>query len=264
MGRGPLDPPRRACFLAGMARTTNKAKRRKAPSKRKGAARRWPGLATTRRWLLRGALGLVALILLWVLAYAVINPPVTPYMLAERMRHGPLQRDWVPIEAMAPALPHAVVAAEDANFCLHWGFDMAAIRAAVKDGGNRGASTLTQQTVKNAFLWHGRSWPRKAAEALLTPVVEAAWSKRRILEIYLNIAEFDRGVFGAEAAARHHFGVPASDLTATQAARLAAILPDPKGRDPNAATDFLRARSAAISDGAATIARDGRADCFAD
>jgi len=165
---------------------------------------------------------------------------------------------------MAPVLPRAVVAAEDANFCLHWGFDIAAIRAAVAEGGNRGASTLTQQTVKNAFLWHGRSWPRKAAEALLTPVVEAAWPKRRILEVYLNIAEFDTGVFGAEAAARRYFDIPAADLTPAQAARLAALLPDPKGRDAARPGDFLRRRAAAILDGAATIAADGRDDCFAD
>jgi len=252
-----------------MARKTTPAKRRKTASKAgaRAAAGRWfgwPGLAAIRRWLLRGTLGLVALVLAWVLAYAVVNPPVTPYMLAERMRHGPLARDWVPIEAMAPVLPRAVVAAEDANFCLHWGFDMAAIRAAVAEGGTRGASTLTQQTVKNAFLWHGRSWPRKAAEALLTPVVEVAWSKRRILEIYLNIAEFDTGVFGVEAAARRYFETSAADLTPAQAARLAALLPDPKGRDAARPSDFVRNRAAAILDGAATIAADGRDDCFAD
>jgi len=248
-----------------MARKATPAKRRKTPARRQAGRRfGWPGMAAIRRWLWRGVLGLVALILLWVLAYAVINPPITPYMLAERMRHGPLARDWVPIEAMAPVLPRAVVAAEDANFCLHWGFDIAAIRAAVAEGGNRGASTLTQQTVKNAFLWHGRSWPRKAAEALLTPVVEAAWPKRRILEVYLNIAEFDTGVFGAEAAAWRYFDIPAADLTPAQAARLAALLPDPKGRDAARPGDFLRRRAAAILDGAATIAADGRDDCFAD
>ena len=246
-----------------MARKTTPSKR-KTTAKRGTPPRRWPGPRVILRWLWRGALGLVAVMLLWVLAYAVINPSLTPYMLAERMRHGTLARQWVPLGDMVPALPRSVVAAEDANFCLHWGFDMAAIRAAVAEGGSRGASTLTQQTVKNAILWHGRSWPRKAAEAVLTPVAEAAWSKRRILEIYLNIAEFDRGVFGAEAAAWHYFGVPASDLSEVQAARLAAILPDPKGRDPRRPTDFLSRRAAAIRDGAATIARDGRADCFAD
>jgi monofunctional biosynthetic peptidoglycan transglycosylase len=99
-------------------------------------------------------------------------------------------------------LQRAAVAAEDANFCLHWGFDMAAIRDAIDAGAARGGSTISQQTVKNAFLWHGRSWLRKALEAAITPVMEAIWPKRRVLEVYLNVAEFDEGVFGAEAAAR--------------------------------------------------------------
>ncbi len=128
-------------------------------------------------------------------------------------------------------MARSVVAAEDANFCLHWGFDMAAIRKAIDEGGNRGASTISQQVVKNVFLWHGRSWLRKAMEAAITPVVELVWSKRRILEVYLNVAEFDTGVFGVQAAAQHYFGVSAADLSAVQAARLAAVLPDPKGRD---------------------------------
>ena len=101
----------------------------------------------------------------------------------------------------------SAVAAEDANFCLHWGFDMAAIREAVEEGGTRGASTISQQVVKNVFLWHGRSWVRKAMEAVMTPVVELVWTKRRILEVYLNVAEFDEGVFGVQAAAQHYFGV---------------------------------------------------------
>ena len=120
-----------------------------------------------------------------------------------------------------PVMARSLVAAEDANFCQHWGFDMAAIRDAIDGGGTRGASTLSQQTVKNVFLWHGRSWPRKALEAALTPVVELLWSKRRIVEVYLNVAEFDEGVFGVEAASRHYFGVSAADLSAVQAARLA-------------------------------------------
>lgn len=219
----------------------------------------------TRRGVLRALLAIPVLVLLWVLAYAVINPPVTPYMLAERARlDRPLTRDWVPIEDMAEILPRAVVAAEDANFCRHWGFDVAEIRRAVDAGGQRGASTLSQQVVKNVFLWHGRSWPRKALEAILTPVTEAFWTKRRILEVYLNVAEFGPGVFGAEAGARHHFGVSAADLSPVQAARLAAILPDPKGRSAGKPSDFVRQRAAAILDGAATIAADGRADCFAD
>jgi monofunctional biosynthetic peptidoglycan transglycosylase len=139
---------------------------------------------------------------------------------------------------------------------------MAAIRAAVEEGEGRGASTLSQQVVKNTFLWHGRSWLRKAMEAVLTPVVELVWSKQRILEVYLNVVEFDEGVFGVQAAAQHHFGVDASDLSALQAARLAAVLPDPQGRSASNPSSFVKKRTRAIMAGAETIAADGRASCF--
>ncbi len=197
-----------------------------------------------------------------MLAYALVSPPTTPTILAERIRLGTVERTWAPIEAVAPVAARAVVAAEDANFCRHWGFDMAAIRAAIHDGGRRGASTISQQTVKNVFLWQGRSWPRKALEALITPAVEAVWTKRRILEVYLNVAEMGPGIFGIEAAAQHWFAAPASDLTAEQAARIAAILPAPRDRSPADPSDFVRRRAAQILDGAETIRRDGRAECF--
>jgi monofunctional biosynthetic peptidoglycan transglycosylase len=159
-------------------------------------------------------------------------------------------------------MARSVVAAEDANFCLHWGFDVDAIRDAIEDGGGRGASTISQQVVKNLYLWHGRSYPRKALEAVLTPTLEALWPKARIIEVYLNVAEFDTGVFGVKAAARHYFGVAPSELSAVQAARLAAILPDPKARSASKPSDFVRRRARAIMDGAATIRNDGRAACF--
>ena len=219
-------------------------------------------LSRLRRWFWRGMLGAVVMVLLFVLAFAVVNPPITPYMIAERGREGSITREWVPMEEIAPVMARSAVAAEDANFCLHWGLDLTAIKAALAEGSNRGGSTISQQTVKNVYLWHGRSWARKALEAMLTPMVEAVWSKRRILEVYLNVAEFDRGVFGVEAAARHYFGVSAADLTATQAARLAAVLPDPTGRSASDPSSFVQRRAAAIRDGAATIAADGRADCF--
>jgi monofunctional glycosyltransferase len=219
-------------------------------------------LRTALHWTGRGLLAVAALVFGLVVLFVIVNPPVTPYMIAEGRRHGPVARDWVPMERIAPVLARSVVAAEDANFCLHWGFDMAAIRQAMDAGGSRGASTISQQTVKNVYLWHGRSWSRKALEAALTPVVELVWPKRRILEVYLNVAEFDRGVFGAEAAARHYFRTTAAELTPVQAARLAAILPDPKGRSASEPTRFVRNRAAAILDGAETIRRDGRAGCF--
>ena len=204
----------------------------------------------------------VLAIVVTVGALSILPPPTTPYILSEGLRLGGIQREWTPIDRIAPVAARAVVAAEDANFCLHWGFDIRQLRAAIEEGGGRGASTLSQQTVKNVWLWQGRSWPRKALEAMMTPVLEALWSKRRIVEVYLNVAEFDTGVFGIEAAAQHHFGVPAANLSSRQAALLAAVLPNPKARqavNPSSAT--LR-RARAIEYGAATIAADGRAECF--
>ena len=246
------------------------AARQKKPSRRKPTEdrRARSPFARARRWALRWSLrigaALMVLLLGWVAAYKVVNPPGGFYMLGEYRRIGNIEREWTPISQISPHMPRAVVAAEDANFCLHWGFDMTEIRRALEADSRRGASTITQQTVKNAFLWHGRSWTRKALEAGGTPIVELLWSKRRIHEVYLNIAEFDNGVFGVQAAAQHYFGTSAAELTPLQAARLAAILPAPKSRSAAQPTPFVRARTAAIMDGAATIAADGRAACFED
>jgi monofunctional biosynthetic peptidoglycan transglycosylase len=216
--------------------------------------------------LRRLAWRVVAFLLLFVAAAVllgrVVNPPTTAYMLGESLRLGGVKQEWAPIDRIAPVMVRSVVAAEDANFCEHWGFDVWAIRLAIAEGSNRGASTLSQQTVKNIYLWHGRTWVRKALEAALTPIVEAMWPKRRILEVYLNVAEFDEGVFGVQEAARHYFGVDADGLSAQQAAQLAAILPSPKTRSASRPTAFLKKRAAQIRAGAATIKADGRADCF--
>ncbi len=223
-----------------------------------------PGLLRRlRRLIFRSVLLVVLLGTLWIAAYAVIRPPTTPYMVTEGWRLGGIEQVWRPMEDISPNLARAVVAAEDANFCLHSGFDMDAIRAAISDGARRGGSTISQQTVKNAFLWQGRSWARKALEAIMTPVMEVIWPKRRVLEMYLNIVEFDEGIFGAEAAAQHYFGVTAADISPTQAARLAAVLPNPQERSASNPSASLRQRAAQIADGAATILADGRDDCFA-
>lgn len=228
---------------------------------RKAASAR-AGRIGLRAWLRRIVLGGVAAFAILTLLYAVVPVIWTPYMLAERVRLGGLEKDWVPMEQIAPVMARAVVAAEDANFCAHWGFDITALRTAIEGGARRGGSTITQQVVKNVYLWQGRSWPRKALEAMLTPVVELAWSKRRILEVYMNVAEFDAGVFGVQAAAQRYFNTDAVGLTGNEAALLAALLPDPKGRDAAVPTTFMQRRAVAIRDGAATIARDGRAACF--
>jgi monofunctional biosynthetic peptidoglycan transglycosylase len=248
-----------------MAKQAGKAKKSKAKSKsptlvdRILAPYHW-----ARRFVFRAAALVVLVVLALVVAFAFVNPPTTHTIWSEKRRLGSMDHQWVPMEEIAPVMARSVVAAEDANFCLHWGFDVVAIRAALDDGANRGASTLSQQTVKNVFLWQGRSWFRKALEAGLTPLVELVWSKRRIIEVYLNVAEFDEGVFGVEAAAWHYFGVGPGDLTDTQAARLAAVLPSPKSRSASDPSSFVRIRAASIRDGAATIRADGRAACFED
>ncbi|WP_299586251.1 monofunctional biosynthetic peptidoglycan transglycosylase [uncultured Tateyamaria sp.] len=218
------------------------------------------------RWLLRWGLRVVSVVFLIAVAvtllWSVLNPPTTFYMMQESRRLGGVDHEWVDMNEIAPIMARAAVAAEDANFCLHWGLDVVAIRRAIDEGSNRGASTISQQVVKNVYLWHGRSWVRKVMEAAMTPLVEAIWSKRRILEVYLNVAEFDEGVFGIEAASRHYFGVGPEALSNVQAARLAAILPNPKDRSASNPSSFVRKRASQILSGAATIRADGRARCF--
>jgi monofunctional biosynthetic peptidoglycan transglycosylase len=243
------------------------ARKQKAdpPAKRATAnATRFRPLGFLWRWTLRVVLICLVVLVFVVAGHSKITPPRTFYMGQEERRLGSIDYQWIPLEEVAPVMARSVVAAEDANFCAHWGFDMGAIRAALEEGSGRGASTLSQQVVKNVYLWHGRSWARKALEAGITPLVELIWSKRRIVEVYLNVAEFDEGVFGIEAAAQHYFGVTPADLSDTQAARLAMVLPNPKERDAANPTAAQRKRTAQIMDGAATIRRDGRADCFED
>ncbi|MCB1387657.1 MAG: monofunctional biosynthetic peptidoglycan transglycosylase [Rhodobacteraceae bacterium] len=240
-----------------MARTGSRKKKQPGVMDRIAA-----GLRRLFRWAAVGLLGVVVLLVAWVALYRFVNPPTGWYMWSESRRLGGVTREWQDFDAIAPAMPLSVVAAEDVNFCRHWGFDMGAIRAALEEGGTRGASTITQQVVKNTFLWHGRTWLRKLLEAMLTPVVELLWPKQRILEVYLNMAEFDEGVFGVEAAAQRYFATGAGALTARQAALLASVLPAPQDRDAAHPTDFMRRRASAIADGAATIARDDRSACF--
>ncbi|ASM73846.1 MULTISPECIES: monofunctional biosynthetic peptidoglycan transglycosylase [Roseobacteraceae] len=236
-------------------------KKTRKSTKTKTAARpRWTRLLF--RWWLRTVSVVFLLMVTLVLLFSVVNPPTTIYMMQESRRLGALDQQWVPLKNVAPAMARAVVAAEDANFCNHWGFDLIAIRTAIAEGSGRGASTISQQVVKNVYLWHGRNWSRKVLEALMTPLVEALWSKRRIIEVYLNVVEFDEGVFGVKAAARHYFGVGPEALSDVQAARLAAILPLPKERSASNPSNSVRRRAAAVLDGAATIDVDGRATCF--
>ena len=239
-----------------MARATKTSKTKKSKQAKIPLRKR------LRRWVLRAISVVFLLVVALVVLGALINPPTTAYMFSEGRRLGGVKQTWVSLDQVAPVMARSAVAAEDANFCNHWGFDLAAIKLAIEAGSSRGASTISQQTVKNVYLWHGRLWVRKAAEALITPLVEAVWSKRRIVEVYLNIAEFDEGVFGVEAASRHYFGVSAEKLSATQAARLAAILPSPKTRSASRPSNSVIKRARQVRSGAATIRADGRSDCF--
>lgn len=223
-----------------------------------------PRLRRIARWAGRGLLGVVAVYGTLIVLFSFVPPPINLYQIGESWRLGGIEKDWVGWDEIAPVMGRAAIAAEDANFCLHWGFDIAAIRAVVQEGGRGGASTISQQVVKNVFLWHGRSWLRKALEGALTPLVELVWSKQRILEVYLNVAEFGEGVFGVQAAAQHHFGVDARDLSAVQAARLAAVLPNPKEWNAADPGPYVRKRARQIISGAETVAADGRAGCFED
>lgn len=214
------------------------------------------------RGVLRGFVGIAGFYLVLILLFSFLPPPGNIYQWQESWRLGGIQRDWVNIDDIAPEMGRSAVAAEDANFCLHWGFDMAAIRDAIDGGSGRGASTISQQVVKNVFLWHNRSYVRKAMEAALTPVMEVLWSKQRILEMYLNQAEFAEGVFGVQAAARHYWNIDARDLSAAQAARLAAVLPNPKEYNAGKPGPYVKNRARQIISGAETIQADGRAACF--
>ncbi|WP_347266921.1 monofunctional biosynthetic peptidoglycan transglycosylase [Paracoccus sp. (in: a-proteobacteria)] len=207
------------------------------------------------RWI---GLRLLALMFVLVFLFSFINPP-TSWTIIEGQRQYPgKDRQWVDLDGISPHVVRAVVAAEDANFCSHWGFDMSEIRKVIASGSSRGASTISQQTAKNVFLWQGGGWPRKLIETVYTPMIEALWSKRRIIEVYLNLAEFGRGVFGVHAAAQYYFDTTPDKLSLRQAAALASILPSPKTRNPQTGS----ARTRAIVSGAETIRADGRDSCL--
>lgn len=190
-------------------------------------------------WLWKLPLLLVAISVLQVLVLRFVDPPFSAFMAIRQVeawaagdRDFRVAYDWRDLEDMAPALPLSLVAAEDQNFARHRGFDLEAIEKArehnARGGRMRGASTISQQLAKNLFLWSGRSWVRKGIEAWYTVLVEALWPKRRILEVYANVAEFGDGIYGAQAAARSYWRKDADRLTASEAARLAAVLPSPR------------------------------------
>lgn len=205
-------------------------------------------------WGKRAVIGIVALWLAGILIFAFLPVPFSMVMI-ERQLGAWLtgdfsyvaHSDWVPMDEISPYMALAVMAAEDQKFPEHWGFDVGAIESALAHNQRnqnriRGASTLSQQTAKNLFLWDGRSWVRKGLEVGLTAGIELVWTKRRILTVYLNIAEFGEGIFGVEAAARHFFNKPASKLSASEAALLAAVLPNPLRFKANAPSGYVISR----------------------
>lgn len=191
----------------------------------------------------RVSLLLLLLLLALLLVLRFVPPPTSAFMLQSPY---PVSQQWVSIDTLPGHVPLALVASEDQRFPEHFGVDWAEISKALDKyddgGGLRGASTISQQTAKNLLLWPGRSFVRKGLEASLAVCLEAVWGKKRILEVYLNIAEFGKGIYGVEAASRHYFGKPAGKLTQNEAARLAVLLPSPRNRDPNQLTPFLHQR----------------------
>jgi monofunctional biosynthetic peptidoglycan transglycosylase len=220
-------------------------------------------------YVLRGlALLVMAGVLIPPLAmavFAVVSVPITPVMMVRQAEGEGLVRVPVPLREIAPALVRAVIASEDTRFCLHDGFDWNAIGKASKENAEgtklRGASTISQQTAKNVLLWPGRDWLRKGLEAYTTFFMERLWSKGRIMETYLNIAEWGPGLYGAEAAARFHFGKTAGTLSDEEAARLAVILPDPRRWPANKPTGYVAERARTILARMDEVKAQGLARC---
>jgi monofunctional biosynthetic peptidoglycan transglycosylase len=218
------------------------------------------------RWItlpLRLLLGFIALSLLMVLVYRFVPPPVTWTMLLDP---NGITKDWTALDDIDPDMPRAAIAAEDGKFCTHHGFDVDAIaKAAIHNasGGRiRGGSTISQQTAKNVFLWQGGGFVRKGLEAWFTILIEAMWGKRRIMEVYLNVAETGIGTYGVQAGAIRYFHHGAGTLTRAEAARIAAVLPLPKKRAAVAPGGFTRRYGNTIARRIGTVQRDGLDSCL--
>ncbi|MDE2303961.1 MAG: monofunctional biosynthetic peptidoglycan transglycosylase [Gammaproteobacteria bacterium] len=217
----------------------------------KGASRPW------RRLALRLLIGWLAVSALLVVPLRWLDPPIDAFMVEARLRawyrhdrQYVFRHRWIDLRRISPNLALAVVASEDQKFPVHWGFDVEAIENAYEMNRHhhriRGGSTISQQVAKNLYLWSGKSYFRKALEAYFTVWIEATWPKRRILEMYLNVAEFGPGTYGAEAAARRFFHEPAAHLSRAQAALLAAVLPDPRLLRADSPSAYLERRRAWI------------------
>ena len=216
-------------------------------------------------WIVKLVLGLILASILWVLAYRFVNPPITINMIGDIIHGHGAHKDWIPIEEIDRDMVRAAIAGEDSKFCSHNGFDLKAIENAMQrnaSGGRiRGGSTISQQTAKNAFLWNGGGYARKGVEAWFTFLIEHMWGKRRIMEVYLNLAETGVGTYGVNAGSQRYFGHDASAMTATEAARIAAILPLPKERAAITPKGFTRRYGNIIAARIPVVAGNGLDAC---
>jgi monofunctional biosynthetic peptidoglycan transglycosylase len=216
-------------------------------------------------WFVKLIVALIVISILWVLAYRFINPPITVTMIGDIAAGRGAHRDWMPIGQIDRDMVRAAIAAEDSKFCSHHGFDVEAIEDAMKrnaSGGRiRGGSTISQQTAKNAFLWQGGGYARKGVEAWFTFLIEHLWGKRRIMEVYLNLAETGIGTYGVNAGSERYFGHDASAMSPIEAARIAAVLPLPKERGAIAPKGFTRRYGDIIAARIPVVARDGLDAC---
>jgi monofunctional biosynthetic peptidoglycan transglycosylase len=216
-------------------------------------------------WIVKLVVAFFAISILWVLAYRFVPPPITATMIGDVVTGRGLHKDWMPISEIDRDMVRAAIAAEDSKFCSHHGFDFEAIEDAMKrnaSGGRiRGGSTISQQTAKNAFLWNGGGYARKGVEAWFTFLIEHVWGKRRIMEVYLNNAETGIGTYGVNAGSQRYYGHDASAMSATEAARIAAVLPLPKKRGAIAPKGFTRRYGNTITARIGVVGRDGLDAC---
>jgi monofunctional biosynthetic peptidoglycan transglycosylase len=223
-------------------------------------------LARLIRWCLKAALWFVVVSVVWVGIYRFVPPPVTVTMLTNALDGRGIVKDWMPLSRIDPNMARAAIGAEDSRFCAHHGFDFTAIEKAMahnEDGKRiRGGSTISQQTAKNVFLWQGRSYVRKGLEAWFTVLIEALWGKRRIMEMYLNVAETGIGTYGVNAGAERYFHHDASRMTPIEAARIAAVLPLPKTRGAVAPRGFVARYGNSIARRIGTVRSGGYDRCL--
>ena len=218
------------------------------------------------RLLSKALLWFVVVTVLWVGIYRFVPVPFTFTMAGDLMGGHSVTKDWTPLSRIDADMPRAAIAGEDSRFCEHSGFDYRAIANAAwrnaQGGRIRGGSTISQQTAKNAFLWQGGGYVRKALEAYFTVLIELLWGKKRIMEVYLNIAETGIGTYGAEAGAQRYFGHSAERLSPTEAGRIAAVLPLPKKREAVAPRGFVRRHGNAIARYVGVVRRAGLDACL--